>query len=425
MIRRATPKLGAYVALSALGLFCGLLLGRPELVALAAPFAVLALLGLGTTREPRFVVTSSLGRESAVVGETVVLTVSVTAPDPVDCVEVLAVAPPGLDPSRDLANPRTIALAPGEAETLEIPLRCTRFGAHALGTLYLRTRDRLGLYVFEQAYELRGRLKVFPPAAHLRAIVQPLQTQALTGNEVSRAKGDGIEFADIRPFVPGDRVRRINWRASARRGTLHVSERHPERNTDVVLFLDSFAEARLGSTGTLEFGVRAVAALAARYLARRDRVALVAFGGVLRWLLPGMGDRQLYRILDALLDTEIAVSYAWKGIEVVPARTLPPGALVLAVSPLLDDRAISALVDLRSRGFDVAIVEVSPLAFVPPASGREQELARRLWRLRRNALRDRYRRLGVPVVEWLDDRPLESVIEEVRTYRRHARLARA
>ena len=48
---------------------------------------------------------------------------------------------------------------------------------------------------------------------------------------MARAKGDGIEFADIRPFVPGDRVRRINWRASARRPGLWVNESHPERNT--------------------------------------------------------------------------------------------------------------------------------------------------------------------------------------------------
>ena len=56
-----------------------------------------------------------------------------------------------------------------------------------------------------------------------------------------------MEFADLRPFMFGDRVRRINWRASARRGELWVNEQHPERNVDVVLFVDSFAEVRRGS----------------------------------------------------------------------------------------------------------------------------------------------------------------------------------
>lgn len=423
MTRRATPKLRVYVALTALGLLAALVLGRPELAALAAPFAAIAAVGLAGGREPSLSVSAALSRDRAIEGEEVELRVGVAASGGLDWLELRVETPPGLAPA---SRTQTVALTLrlGAPQVIALPLRCVRFGAHHPGALYVRARAGLGLVAFEQAYELPGRIKVFPRAEALRAVVQPLETRMLSGNEVSRAKGEGIEFADLRPFAPGDRVRRINWRASARRGALHVSERHPERNTDVVLFLDSFAEARLGSEGTLEVGVRAVAALAARYLARRDRVALVGFGGVLRWLVPGMGDRQLYRILDALLDTEIALSYAWKGIDVIPPRTLPPGALVIGVTPLLDDRPIAALLDLRSRGFDVAIVEVSPARFVPAAERPEEQLARRLWSLQHEALRARYRQLGVAVVEWREERPLESVVEEVRRLRRHARLAR-
>ena len=151
--------------------------------------------------------------------------------------------------------------------------------------------------------------------------------------------------------MPGDRLRAVNWRASARRGELIVNERHPDRNADVVLFLDSFAEARGGEEddGTLERAVRAAATLAGRYLERRDRVGLVTFGGVLRWLEPGGGSVQRYRLIDALLETGVEFSYAWKGVNTIPARTLPAKALVVAVTPLLDERSIAALLDLRAR----------------------------------------------------------------------------
>ena len=66
--------------------------------------------------------------------------------------------------------------------------------------------------------------------------------------------------------MPGDLARRVNWRASARRGELWVNEYHPERNSDVIIFVDSFAEARRDGSSTLDQGVRATAALAARYL---------------------------------------------------------------------------------------------------------------------------------------------------------------
>ena len=207
-----------------------------------------------------------------------------------------------------------------------------------------------------------------------------------------------MEFADLRLFAPGDRVRSINWRASARRDELVVNERHPERNADVILFLDTFADARAGGRSTLDLAVRATATLAARYLERRDRVGLVSFGGVLRWLTPGMGSTQRYRIVDALLESEIVFNYAWKDVSVIPARVLPPQALVVAVTPLLDDRAVEALADLRARRYDLAIVEVSPIGFTEPGESESDQLAHRLWVLRRErdprALRAARRRRG-------------------------------
>ena len=118
--------------------------------------------------------------------------------------------------------------------------------------------------------------------------------------------------------------------------------------------------------------MRATAALAARYLREKDRVGFVSFGGTLNWLLPATGLAQLYRIVDAVLDSRVVLNYAWRNLDVVPRRTLPPHALVLAISPLLDERATDALLDLRARGFDLAVIEVSPIEYVAagPTPGR-------------------------------------------------------
>jgi uncharacterized protein (DUF58 family) len=200
-----------------------------------------------------------------------------------------------------------------------------------------------------------------------------------------------------------------------------VNELYAERNADVIVFLDSFAEARTGRSGTLDQAIRAAVSLTERYLAQKDRVGLVNFGGVLNWLQPGTGLAQLYRIVEAVLNTEVTLSYAWKDIDVLPRRTLPPKALILALTPLLDDRAVSALLDLRARGFDLVIVEVSPLPFAERLPGEFGDLAFRLWQLRRDARRLEYERAGAPVVEWHDGEPLTGVLEGVSAFRRHAR----
>jgi len=418
--RHVSPRLTAYAALAAAGLLAGLALGRVELVALATPFALAAVAAPALARQPQLRARLELDRERALEGDIVKASIALDGESP--RVDLLLLLPEGLE--AESANPRALALSE-EERTLELPLRCMRWGAFLLGQPLLRAHDRLGFYAWEMRTGGHASLRVYPSVETLHALLPPLETQVFVGNQVSRAKGDGIEFADIRAWAPGDRTRRVNWRATARRGELWVNEQHPERNTDVVLFIDTFTDVRSGARGTLDLTVRAATSLAHRYLQRKDRVGLVSFGGFLSWLLPASGTRQLYRMVDSLLQMDIVLSYAARGVDVLPPRSLPPKALVIALSPLLDPRAAKALLDLRARGFDLVVVEVSPVPFVDPGSGELELLSYRLWRLSREALRARYQQAGVPVVEWADGVPLSVPLEEVAAFRRYARLARA
>lgn len=421
MIRRGSPRLGTYAGLSALGLVAGLVLGLPELVALVTPFALVLAVGLVVGRPPRLEIEGGLGRERALEGDELTLRVRLRAARGVEQLDLNLALPDGLAGG----GPVSLHLPANEERELELPVRCLRWGAYTPGEIHVRAADRIAAFSFEDVIDLRAPLKVYPLPEQLVEILKPLETQVYTGNQVARAKGDGIEFAEIRPFVAGDRVRRINWRASARRGELVVNELHPERNADVVLLLDTFTESRTAERGTLDLMVRAAAALAAEYLGRKDRVGIVGFGGMVNWLLPATGLAQLYRIVDSLLDTEIVLSYAWKGVNLLPARTLPPKALVIGLSPFLDERSTGALLDLRARGFDLAMVEVSPVPFAPPGAKASDELAHRLWVHLRAALRWQYETAGVPVVEWRDGVPLAGPLEELATYRRYARISLA
>jgi uncharacterized protein (DUF58 family) len=424
MTRAASPKLGAYAGLAALGLLAALATRRPELVAVAAPFAVVATVGLLLVQRPDIAVEITVARDRVLEGDELDVDVGLEARVGAEVVEVLLELPHELT-VRSGDNPRVLHLADAERRELTLRVGCDRWGAFRLGRVYLRTADLFGLITHETVVDRRLPLRVYPTEEQILTLLRPADTQVFSGNHVARQKAEGIEFADLRPFVAGDRVRHVNWRASARRGELWVNEFHAERNADVIIFVDSFAEARRGDRSTLDPALRAAASLAARYLRQKDRVGFVTFGGMLNWLLPATGTAQLYRIIDAMLDTQIVLNYAWQDIEVVPRRTLPPHALVLALTPLLDDRAAHALLDLRGRGFDLVVVEISPLPFVSPPRGDVQEVGHRLWRLRRDALRGRFERAGIPVAVWGDHSSLAGVLEEVSAYRRQGRSLRA
>lgn len=424
MTRVHAPKLGSYAGVGALALLGALAAGRPELAVCALPFVLLPALALTAARDPRVRVSSSLDRERALQGDEAELELVVETEARVERLDVALVLPQGIELVEG-RNPVSLRLPAGGREQLRVRLRGRRWGSYRLGQVVVRASDPLRQVFHEGDGGAAHDLRVYPRPERLRALVRPRATQASTGNQVAREKGDGIEFADLRPFVVGDRIRRVNWRASARRQELWVNDRHVERNADVVLLVDALAEVGPQQGGTLDLSVRAAAGLAEAYLRHRDRVGLVTFGGVLNWLQPGGGLAQLYRIVDALLDTRTTLTYAWRDLDVLPRRTLPPQALVLAVSPLLDERATGALLDLRGRGFDLAVIEVAPEEFVLPGRGREAELAHRIWLLERAAVRGALQRLGVAVVRWDGSVPIAAAVEEVTAYRRFARRASA
>ena len=98
------------------------------------------------------------------------------------------------------------------------------------------------LRTWERRYVDSMVVRVYPRVVPLRSLPRPFHTQPSVGDYVSSALGEGIEPGDIRQFAPGDRIRHVNWRASLRLGRLHVTQRHLERNADVVLMLDTLAE---------------------------------------------------------------------------------------------------------------------------------------------------------------------------------------
>jgi len=417
-----SPKLARYAAFAAASFLTALVLGRPELAALGAPFAFVLVVGLALPPPPQVKASLRLARQRAVEGEEIDAELVVSAPARAHDLQLAVLLPDGIRAASGTGS-LLLRLEPGRDRVLALRLGCEHWGAHRVGSLLLRARDLAGLRVLDSRVTGNAVVRVYPRPQQLQSLAAPAETQPFAGNRVARTKGDGIEFADIRPYLPGDRARRINWRASAARQTLYVNQQHPERNSDVVIFLDSFAEARRQEASTLDLAVRAAASLADRYLATRDRVGLVGFGGIVRWLTPAAGITQLYRIVDALLETEIVLSFAWKGVDVLPARSLTPHALVIALSPLLDERSVRALLDLRGRGFDLVVVDISPLAFTAQPRDPDTLAAMRLWQLWREALRFGYERLGVAVAEWDGQRPLAEVIEEVRAFRRFARYS--
>jgi uncharacterized protein (DUF58 family) len=398
----AAPRLRRLAVVATAAMLAAVLTRHVSLLLLAAPaLAALAAARRGAPAAVGLAVTASVSR--CFEGEEVEIVATLATP--VD-EAVFRLAP---DATVTLAGgPATQAVLARQGATARWLLKPRAWGRRVpcVVTVVCRTG---GLWQTE--------LEVFPPPVEVfphpppaSAALVPAELLQRIGEHTARTTGAGIEFAGIRPYQPGDRLRDLNWPVTSRTGRPYVNQRAALRAADLVVMVDAFSEVGPPGATTLDLAVRGAAGLAEAYLRCGDRVGVVALGGVLRWLPPAPGHRQFFRIVEMTFGIRFP-SEVTPDFNRVPRTALPPRAIVVLFSPLLDERAVTAIADLRQRGVSLVVVDV--LRYEPPAMHKSQisSLALRLWRLDRRAM---HAALGVPVLPWDGETSLVTTLAPVR-----------
>lgn len=250
-------------------------------------------------------------------------------------------------------------------------------------------------------------LTVFPHARRLAKPPRPFELHDRLGMHLSRRKGEGVEFGGLREYIAGDALRNVNWPASARLGSLHVTERLVEQAAKVVVVVDATRDIRQSDSSTLQLAVQGTLAVVSSALRRGDRTGVVGLGGSVRWLAPNLGQRHYYRVLEAVMEAS-AGGTAPKNVSSLPRAVLPHDALLIAFSPLIDDRVVEVLTQLRVQGRDLIIVDT--LRVEPTAANENELLAVLMWRLHRRGIHQKLVEVGIPVVEWREGMELGEVL---------------
>ena len=226
------------------------------------------------------------------------------------------------------------------------------------------------------------------------------------GTHLTRHIGPGVEFADIRPYVPGDQLRTVNWAVSARRGSLHITQRLTDRSMDVVVVVDLSHQPPGPATTATKRSVEGAVQVVQSSLRNGDRAGVIGLGGQQpRWLGPDIGQRQFYRVLDTVLGT--GAGYQTMSGTVAPRTAIPPGAVVVAFSTLLDGAFGFALIELSRRGHVVVVVDVLDGC---PLGDELDPIVTRMWALQRAAMYRDMRVVGVEVVAWPKEIPLDAAM---------------
>ncbi len=212
------------------------------------------------------------------------------------------------------------------------------------------------VFAFEPAFLAR--------LERLRLLTRRVPAGGFKGEHRASHLGSGLEFADYRPYVEGDDVRHLDWRAYLRfdRLLLRMFEEHGDLAVYILLDCSHSMAPTPGSSGRRKFDAarRIAAALTYIALATLDRVTLAPYSGHVHQVLgPLHGSRQVWRALDYLANLDTGgETHLDRTVREVFAAGRRRG-LVIVISDLLSDTTEGGLDLLLPLRHDVAVIQVT------------------------------------------------------------------
>ena len=384
---------------------------RPDLLVIATPAAIVTAWSVLTKPHELPAVEDHLGHTTLGEGDAVSWRTHVEGDAQIDLIAVASADMEWLQ-----RRPRSGAVtAPAHrgAASAVLQIRSMRWGRRDLEPLQFSAASAWG--GFEHRSELRPRSMVTlptPAAFDSNAPVRP--TDGLVGAHRSVRPGEGSEFASVRSFQVGDRMRRINWNRSLRSEELQVNATWADQDSHVALVIDvgedlGVSEGIEGRASSLDITVRAAGAIAQHYIRGGNRVSLRSLDPSIRIALPpGTGEGQLRRILDTLAQVNAPAGR----FQRVAGPRMANAEVTVVLSPMASPEGLEQAVLLSGRGGSVIVVDTLPDHVIDD----DDPLLALAWRIR---LLERRRELrlarasGIAISQWLGSGSLDHFLRNV------------
>jgi uncharacterized protein (DUF58 family) len=390
----------------------GLTLGRWELVAAIVPLVAVIFLETQYRFPSRLQLIADLeiDRVEVIDGDEVYLKVKLENQGPdLMSAEVRMELPEGLHlVDGHLVLP--LSIRSGGQAHLGWRVRVERQGRFAFNPLVVRVNDAFHLYERSLRVPLPGSIRASPFVEHLSKVsMRPSMLRPFSGNMRSSMAGPGSEFYCLREYQPGDQLRYINWKASARRDVIITNDPEEERNGDLVILLD----LQQAEGDIRDRSIQAAASLSEFWLRERNRMGMIILAEYVDHVPMGMGRRQLFMVNERLMGIRNGTRRAPLSAEKVWKRYFPMKALVVVISPLAETATSLTVKRLVREGARILLLcPYKERTF----DDRLEDLADRLVKMRKEDLlfdlMDFCR-----VVEWDIESPLSRCFMEVRNWR--------
>ena len=275
--------------------------------------------------------------------------------------------PPGIKPGFGLISQST-SIMWYSAINWKYRLHCNKRGYYSLGPLTVTSGDIFGFYPRTSTASVIDHIVVYPRIFTLPQLSVPSLYPVGEARSDKRIFEDPSRTIGIRDYSPGDSLRRIHWKASARHQQLQVKVFEPTTTLKVGIFLaiDSFQYTGAWNEAELELGISTAASLA-NYLAEKNSQVglwvntLSADSGQPAKISPGSGVGQIVQILEALAKVVPASTGSFIEYFQNERKNLPLGTTLIFIMAQIPERLKGILTDLKESGYKLMLFQIGDI----------------------------------------------------------------
>lgn len=239
------------------------------------------------------------------------------------------------------------------SDSLTYTARPTRRGEFTWGQIQVRQLGRWRLAWHGWTLPQTQQVAIYPDLVGLRALSLRLTLQSAGNLRQARRLGMGTEFAELRDYSPGDDIRLIDWKATARRDRPLIRVLEPEQEQTLIVLLDRgrLMTANVQGIKRFDWGLNTTLALALAALNRGDRVGVGVFDrDIHTWIPPARGAKQLPLLIERLAPIQpVLLEPDYFAASTALVRQQARRALVVLITDLIDVTASTELLACLGR----------------------------------------------------------------------------
>lgn len=296
-------------------------------------------------------------------------------------------------------------------------------GFYQWDTLSVKVSDPAACLQTEIAIPAPSSIAVPPQYRKLRPFdITPWETLTAPGTVPTRRSGNSTDFYGVREYHPGDPLRLIDWKKTARQPNQYFTkEFQQERTADIAIVVDGRKNRNLeiGENSIFESMIETAAGLCQMFLHQGQRVGFYVAGENSRVVLPAYGKKQLYRILDCMAAAETGDDGSGDALYTLPTKQLSSKTQLFFISPV-DRDDVMYLRSLRSRGLQIFLIrpDTYSFAFSKGRPADSSSIGFRLGKLEDQCVKLMLLKMSITVIDWKIGDPVQSPLMRALNTRR-------